>query len=249
MKKYFPFDNARPGSLYSEIANCIKQYYPNGLSSLHDEYHLYPGIVKRNEIIAENIGPPGQKLGPQSKKWEALLKFLNKNADKPIEGTTYGFVPGFSADLILEKFENGTLSYTKRIAFAVSLLGPFFSICGIDETTIKHEDDDFQRYYPAINVVTASPYKEFENDFNGIKYSMQKYFPDYKFIPFYICMMHLDGVQTPDSIGQEETVYNALFNHSFNYYTHHKSRGDNYYGMERNPNIKITLSRPPADTD
>ena len=246
MIKYFPLDSTRATSMNSEIANTIKQYYPRGLSNFDPEYGKYPGIIKAHEIICENIGPPEQKPGPYTKKWHSLIKSLRENSEKQIKGTTYGFVPGFSADLILENYEYESFTYTKRIAFAVSMLGPFFSICGIDETFVKEKDREFGGAYNAINVVTASPYKEFEGDFDGIKLLIEKYFPNYKFVPFDVCMMHIKDVQTPHSMGQDCTIYNALFNHLFNFYTHFRSRGDGYYGSERNPNIKVTLTAPPT---
>ena len=247
MKKYFPIDNASKISLFSEIADTIIQYYPKGLNSFDAEYSKYPGIIKAKEIISENTGPPEQKLGALSKKWGSFLKSLRENIDNEIRGTTYGFVPGFSADLILEHFEDKALIRTKRIAFAVSMLGPFFSICGVDETFIKEKEREFESGYHAINVVTASPYKEFEKDFLAVKLLIERNFVDYKFIPFDDCMLFIKDVETPNSMGQEGTVYNALFNHLFNFYIHFRSRGDRGYGRGRDPNFRVTLTAPPEN--
>jgi hypothetical protein len=243
MKKYFPFDSAYPTEQYLAIGKTIKHFYPTGVSSLDPEYHEYPGIIELKELIGNNMPDKNYR-----KRWVNLLDKIHKESGKQIELTTYGFPPSLSANLILEHVEHGSLTYIKRIAFAVSFLGPFYSICGVDETFIREDHDEFPRNYHAINCVTASPYKEFESDFNGIKHLIQKKFPGYQFVPFWISMMHLKDIETLTSIGQEGTVYNALFNHLFNFYTHHISRGDQYYGVEKNPKIKVTLSPPPKVT-
>ena len=247
MKKYLLLDNHHT-KLISAIVENIKKYYPKDIDSFNPEFMKFPGIIKAFDIIYENIGPPEQKPGPYTRKWRSLMKSLRKSGAENIRGTTYGFVPGFSADLILENFEDEYLTRTKRIAFAVSLIAPFYSICGIDETSIKEKDDEFGRGYHAINVVTASPYKEFANDFKEIELQINKYFPDCKIIPFELCMRYVEGVQTPFSMGQDCTVYNAFFNHLFNFYTHIKSRGDGYYGSEKNPNFKVVLRPPPQQS-
>jgi hypothetical protein len=241
MKKYFPLDTNHRTELYSALAKTIKHFYPVGVSTVVSEYHEYPGIKELGDITEDNIGNNKN----YRKRWTSFLNKLRKELGKEINGTTYGFVPGFSGDLIIERYEDEVLIRIKRMAFAVSLIGPFYSICGIDETMIKEDDAKFPRFYHSINVVTASPYKEFENDFNCVQYWINKSFTGYKLVPLNVCMMCLKDIETPNSIGQEGTVYSALFNHLFNFYTHYESRGDGYYGAEKDPNFKITLAPPP----
>jgi len=250
INKYFSLENQRDPVL-AEVAGTIREIYPIGLNTLSPEYNQYPGIIKAYEIIGENIGPPEQKPGPYAKIWSSLLKSLRSTNGKRINGTTYGFVPGFSADLILESYEDESLTRTKRIAFAVSLIGPFYSICGVDETSVKEKGDEFGRGYHAINVVTASPFKEFERDFNCIKKLIEEKFLEYKFIPFNACMMHIKDMETPHSAGQDCTVYNALFNHLFNFYNYSFPvlRGDRLYGYDKSKLAKVTLTAPPGNLD
>ena len=241
MKRYFPLDNKHAAGLYKTIAETIKHFYPVGLSSFDKEYYKYPGMIELGEILATQIGDNKNYI----KSWGAFLKKLRKESGKALKATTYGSVPGFSGDLILETYEDEVLRRVKRIAFAVSLIGPFYCVCGIDETFIKDERDERPISYHAINVVTVSPYKEFEAGFNTIENHIKKEFSGYRFIPFETCMRYLQNLETRHSMGQEGTVYNALFNHLFNFYTHYHSRGDRSYGLERNPNIRVTLSPPP----
>ncbi|MCO5945979.1 hypothetical protein [Mucilaginibacter flavidus] len=239
MKKYFPLDSSY-NSLFKQLGETIKAFYPAGLSSYEPEYHEYAGIKKLQEIIWEGIG-----VRKNFRNWSAFVKRVSAKLNKEVDGTTYGLMPGYSADLILERHEDNMLIREKKISFAVSLLGPYYSICGIDQTTIKLLDDEATRYYEAINVVTVSPYREFEADFIFIEQQITKKFKGYKIVPFDICMDFIKDVETLYSMGQEGNIYSALFNHMFNFYAHQRSRGDRYYGLERNPNIKVTLSPPP----
>jgi hypothetical protein len=243
MVKYLDDLNQKDFKLYKDLADTIYQYYPKGIQAVQEEYGKSEGIVKIYEIVSENIGLPKNKLGKHGVLWQSLLKVLKSKTSKPINGTTYGFVPGFSADLLLEKYEDSSLIRVKRIAFAVSMLGTFYSICGIDETIIKADG----RYYQAVNVVTVSPFMEFEQCFNLVKQSIIEIYPEYVFIPFNICMLRVKDTYSVDSIYDQGTVYSFLFNHLFHYYTHHYSRGDNWFGHTKNPNIKLTLTAPPKN--
>jgi hypothetical protein len=240
--KYFSLENQRDPVLI-EVAKTIKELYPIGINTYSPEYHEYPGIIKIKALIAENIGNNKN----YNKIWSSLLKKLRKESGKEIDSTTFGVGPGFSGDLILEKYEDPSLIRIKRIAFAVSLIGPFYSICGFDETFIK--DDGIS--YHAINVVTASPYKEFEGDFNGIKYGIENQFKDYKFVPFLACLQFLKDLDVLDSHRQEPTVYSALFNHLFDHFNYSLPilRGDRVYGYDKSKFPKVTLTAPPRKLD
>lgn len=239
MKKYFPLDSSY-NTLFKQLGETIKAFYPVGLSSFEPEYHEHAGIKKLQEIMWEGIG-----VRKNFRNWSAFVKRIGAKLNKEVEGTTYGVMPGYSADLILERYEDDVLIRVKKISFAVSLLGPYYSVCGIDETTIKTHDDGHTRYYNAINVVTVSPFKEFEVCFRFIEQQITKRFKGYMIVPFEICMDFIKNVETLFSHGMEGTVYQALFNHLFNFYTHYYSRGESYYGLEENPNIKVTLLPPP----
>src|ERR1700744_136965 len=241
MIKYLDNLNQTSFKLYRDIADTISRYYPKGNHPFDENYSKSQEIMGAFDIIYKNIGTPKQKTGSLAKLWRSLLKEIKGNSLSEIEGTTFGFCPGFSADMILEKYEDKSLIRIKRIAFAVSMLGPFYSICGIDETIIKADE----KFYHAINVVTVSPYKELESTFNLIKGAIEKIYPEYAFLPFDTCMLRVKDTYSLNSLGEEDTVYSFLFNHLFRYYTHHYSRGNRRFGYPENPNIKVTLTAPP----
>jgi hypothetical protein len=241
MKNYFslPFDPVR-NKLLNDIGSTIEKYYPVGIDPDLPEYHQHPCYIKKGEIMDENIA----NADNYHKRWVSFTDQLAQQFNKTINGTTYGFVPGFSADLILERYEDESLIRIKKIAFAVSLLGPFFSVCGVDETFIKEKDDELMRSYHATNVITASPYKEFEKEFNHLQHKIEEKYKNYQFVPFRVAMSYIKDFRIPQNIHDDANLYNLLFNHLFNPYTHYFSRGDTSYGYEKSNRVTVILLPP-----
>jgi len=163
-----------------------------------------------------------------------------------VEGQTYGLRPSFSSSLMIKTFENDDLMHFKTLHFSVSLTGPFFTIYGVDETMILDEG----RHYGAINVVTVSPYKEFESDFNFIRTKIEKRFKGYKFIPFRLHSMFVEGLYDPYEDNKECPIYKALFDGALKGYDTYKMRGDSEFGFDvwikdgEGPNV---ILRPPPE--
>jgi hypothetical protein len=244
MKRYLSLDPKPHNKLAAEIAEAIKEFYPIGVSRESPEYNTHPGVIKMNEIIEDNI------LNNKNyrQRWGAFLKKLGKDLKKSAEdlhSTTYGLRPGFSADLILERYEDDVLTRIKKLSFAVSLIAPFFTIYGIDETGIKEKDHEFGGTYSAINVITVSPFKEFENDFHYLQRKIEERFIAYKFVPITMSLALVKELN--NEFVQDAKVHNALFNHLFDLYdtSFGYTRGDIRYGYGES-NIKVTLSPPPS---
>jgi len=228
MKLDFPLHD--PGnSLLAAIADTIKRYYPGGIDIYSDDYSEHPARVEVRKIIDENFmwHMAGIEQAQAGKAFSTLFDELKQYSSNELLMADGAMGPGFSVSVVLEKYLEASLERIKRIAFAVSAFGPFFSVCGIDETIITLDGIP----YPAINVVTKSPYKEFEDWFKYLEQLVKKHFPDYKFVPFEICMMVLKDVEIPFWAGHDDTVYAALFNMSFQHYGHTDPRGEWYKGM------------------
>ena len=187
MKHYFSFEGY-PDNLRNEIGKAIEEYYPVAIDQQSAEYFEYPGIKKLQEIMQENIA----NKTTFNELWKSFLVKLRKGLKKKIHSTIYGYVPGFSADLILERYEDEAMLRLKKISFAVSLIGPFFSICGVDETFIKEKDHP-TKAYTSINVITVSPYKEFQKDFLYLKEKIEEAFNGYQFVPMIAGLSFLEG--------------------------------------------------------
>lgn len=235
--EHFPFD------ICKEVATAIKLFYPIGIDPLQQEYSEYPGIIKLGNVISENI----VDAKVYKKRWSGFLTKLRKDFGKNRDflfGTT-GADAGYSAELILDKYEDEVMIREKKIVFAVSLIGSFYSVCGVDETVVLDRDERI-KYYSAINAITASPYKEFEKAFILLQKRIEATFQDYQFVPIRTALQMVKGLYSTS--GEDGTVYEALFNHHFNYYYAPLKlyRGDQFYGYgEPSSKRNITLTAPP----
>ena len=244
-KSYFSLSHG-PYQIWKEVSDTIKEFYPIGVDRESPDYEMYTGLQKMGQIMEDNI--LDNKM--YRKRWGGFLKIIRKDLNKSAEevhSTTYGLRPGYSADLILERYEDDSLLRIKKLTFAVSLIGPFYSVCGIDETFIRNKYHDYNGGgYHAINVITASPYEEFENEFNHLQRRIETHFKGYKFVPISMCLKMVEGLH--HDFLEAGTVYDALFNHLFNFYysPFARYRGDEYYGYGENiSGIKVTLTAPP----
>ena len=241
---YFSLSH-HPFQIWKEVAETIREFYPIGIDRQSPEYEAHPGWKKRGEIINANIIDNKTYI----KRWGGFLKILGKDfntSPDDLQSTTYGVVPGYSADLVLERYEDESLLRIKKLTFAVSLIGPFYSVCGVDETFIKIKHNDYGGGYHAINVITASPHEEFEKDFNHLQRRIETRFKGYKFVPISMCLKMVEGLD--HHFLESGTVYDALFNNLFNFYYFPlaRYRGDQYYGYGENiSGVKVILSPPP----
>ena len=244
MKRYLSLDPKPHNKLAVEIAETIKEFYPVGVSRESPEYNAHPGVIKMNEIMEDNI----LNNKNYKERWGTFLKKMGKDLKKSTENlrsTTYGIGPSFSADLILENYEDDAIIRVKKLSFAISLIGPFYTVYGIDETGIKEKDHEFGGAYRAINVITVSPFKEFEKDFNYVQQQIEHRFANYKFVPIKMSLAEVKGLY--HHYLENAKVHNALFNHLFDLYdtSFGHTRGDTHYGYGES-NIKVTLSPPPS---
>jgi hypothetical protein len=161
-------------------------------------------------------------------------KEISERFNIEVIGTTYGQAPSFSCDLIIEIVEVDQLKRIKKLSIAVSLIGKFFTIYGVDETIIIEKNENiFDFNFHSINVLTTSPYREFETIFKDLKSMVEARFSDYKFVPFAINSMFIKGLQVRYLDKEECTIYNALFNHLLDTYDTRKlTRGNRHYGCD-----------------
>jgi len=241
MKFYFQLKTPH-NKLFADIAETIINTYPIGVQRESKEYNSYPGIKKIDAIVEQSM-TNNKKF---NKPWRDFLIKIRKSINSRIHNIGMASEFSFTGELILERYKDDSLVREKKIIFVVSLLGPYFTIYGVDETAIKDKIEQHDIAYKAINVITVSPFKEFEKHFILLKLAIEQEFADYKFVPFKVTTLYIEGVQPPYSNLTECTIYGALFNNSFDY-RHIPSpfRGDINYGSEQS-NITVRLQPPPA---
>jgi hypothetical protein len=227
MKFHLPLSKIQ-SDFYGELIETVTHYYPIGIKSSADSYHTFSGQVALSEIVIDNI----HKVKNYKSRWKEFENKLKFALNKKIWGETYATKPSFSASVIIKKSKHHDLIHIKKLHFSVSLLGPYYTIYGIDETAIVDEKDGRDLYYSAINTVTVSPYKEYESSFISLRELIEKQFTDYKFIPFKLHSKSIEGLFDPYHNDEEMTIYGALFDDFLQGYNLYKTRGDSQYGTD-----------------
>jgi hypothetical protein len=234
---------------YGPIIEAILKYYPLEIKSDAPAYFEFSGQVELGKIIVDNI----HSRKNFKARWQDFDKEIRTDLKKRIDGQTYATRPSFSSSLIIKKFKHNELIHIKTLHYSVSLVGPFFTIYGVDETAITDKRDGHDLFYTAINIITISPYKEFESDFNFIKSKIENRFKGYKFIPFDLHSRSIQGLYDPYKDDEEYTIYRALFDDFLNGYDTYRKRGDYKYGFDEWVKYKdgeeprVTFGPPYAD--
>ncbi|EDM38057.1 hypothetical protein PBAL39_00542 [Pedobacter sp. BAL39] len=212
------------------VYHAIHECYPIGIQRGEDlTYFNYPGIQALDRRVVETIHHENDFY----KSWLEFENRLAEHYNLEVRGTTYGQAPSVSADLMIEKIELEGFSKVKKISIAISLVGQFFTIYGIDESTVVEPVlDSYDRNYHSINAVTASPHQEFRQYFEQLKSMIEERYEGYRFIPFFVNDFIIKGLQVRYLDHEECTVFQALFNQSLDNAPSGTIRGDRYYGHE-----------------
>ena len=230
------------------IYEAIRQYYPIGLErNEYGPYYKYSGIKKLSERVVEAIHGDGNK---SFLVWKSVCEKFSVIQKLTYRGSTFGQAPSFSADFFLEDIDSPRLRCIKKLSVAISLVGKFFAIYGVDETVVKECDENGRDLnYRAINVITASPYMEFRAHFQDLKQEVEKEFKGYKFVPFSIHLSVINGLEVRYSDRKECTIFHALFNEQLDLNSQLPIRGDQYFGFEEwvieDPKITEIAILPP----
>ncbi|QHT69420.1 hypothetical protein GXP67_23640 [Rhodocytophaga rosea] len=248
MKKNFTFDTETYN--YWPIYEAIKKYYPLGIFQNDEDsasYQSYPGLRELEKILLENI----HNEESYRKDWITFLDFLKDEFKKEVIGTTYGNSPCFSAYIKLKEKLFDNITVYKELHFAISLLCPFYSIYGLDYTTLTLEketykgqeaysnldDEDKLQYFEAINSMTVSPYSEYKEYFIKLERKIKERFTNYRLVPHSINCMYLSGLTLFKSFSYSKkscTIHSGLFHDHFEVNTKvHLIRGDEEYGSKQ----------------
>ena len=222
-----------------EIYDSIKKYYPIGIPRGEGRgiFFEYPGIKRLEEIIIDNV----HNKSNYKERWTEFTKEMRRILKMEITDTTFGQAPSFSAYAILEKNVISNCSHYKELHFAISLLGNFYSIYGIDRTVIHDPEGSLSKMYSSANVVTASPYREFKDAFETLESCIRERYPEHKLVPFAFGQTIMDGLRVRYSDAEVCSVNMALFNdfiqpiNNFRFtrgYIARSTRGDIYYGLD-----------------
>ncbi len=230
-----PFKNQYQDHDFTLISDTIKEYFPvdkpKRLTS--KTVSSSPGFKKIGKIVNEEF--LNQKA--YRDKWGKLTSNLKKAFKKPIHGHPDLSGGGFLGEVIIDEDKKPDFIRQKSLRFYISILGPFFSIHGVDSSIALLEFEsrvkDFNKgNFAATHAITISPVFEYQEVFNKLENELRAFFPGYLFVPYNVGMSTIKNISIADETRDPrslDTIYGALFGlgavHSC------LTRGDRYYGM------------------
>jgi hypothetical protein len=207
MTENFTFSNADYN--FWSIYESIKKYYPLGIDKEYPGIFFdYWGIKKLEDIIVAKVHDDKNfRL-----EWEECWEKFSDEIKLPIIGTTYGQAPSFSSYIELKNEKGETCDYVEELHFAVSFVGPFYTIIGQSSTVVNHQEGTDQFHYSAINRITISPDSQTQKYFDFLSEKIESKYNGYKFVPYSINKQTLEGLRVRYRDEKVNRIYHALFN-------------------------------------
>jgi hypothetical protein len=229
-----PFRNQSRNQDFSLISDTIKQYFPveKGKRLTSETVASSQGFKKIGKIVNEEF--INEKA--YRDKWGKLTSSLKKVFKKPVHGHPDMASAGFIGEVIIEEDKKPDFIRQKSLRFYVSIIGPFFSIHGVDSSIALLEIEsgvkDFNKgYFAATNAITISPVFEYKEVFKKLEDELRSFFTGYLFVPYNVGMSTLKNISIADEQRDPrslDTIYEALFGLSAVHSC--LTRGDRYYG-------------------
>ena len=230
-----PFRNTYYDHDFSLIYNAIKEYYPIKQEKrfTSKKFASTAGFKKIQRLmIAEFFDN-----GVYEKKWGKLVSSVSKALNKPIAAHPAMSAPSLFCDLTLSRITQTDFIREKSLYFYISVLGPFFSIHGVDHSIALLPMDS--RYgpnergnYAATHAITVSPVFEYEDAFSALEHELSKQLPGYLFVPYDIGVSTIKNISRTDDtedLAAMDTIYEGLFGSRA---VHNAlTRGDEHYGL------------------
>ncbi len=144
---------------------------------------------------------------------------------------------GFFGEVIIEEDKKTDFIRQKSLRFYVSIIGPFFSIHGVDSSIalleIESRVKDFNKgNFAATHAITISPVFEYYEAFKKLEDQLRSFFPGYLFVPHAVGMSTIRNISVADELRDTQsldTIYEGIFGMSPVHTC--LTRGDRYYGM------------------
>ncbi len=226
----FSFNIARHD--FWPVYQAIQKYYPLGIHRKSSCFDEYPGMKALEEILVKNIHDSEYF----QTVWVSFQKKLQQEFGKEVIGTTFGQAPSFSAFMKIHSRMQDQGIIQKELHFALSLIGPFYTIYGRDMARQSYPaaPDKPAVSYESTIAFTVSPYQEFEKIFLGLQQCITAHFAQVRFIPYLIGQSYIEGLRVRYCDLKVNTIYHALFNHLFPTATDNpvRVRGNKFYGFK-----------------
>ena len=231
---YFgPFQSKYSNYDFRLIQDVIRQYYPPKSAPRYsvERFQSSPGGEKISALMEENFFDKKT----YQEKWARLDRFVEKELNKPVNSTFSLANCCYSGEVVLEEDRSNDFVRSKKLHFYISVLGPFFSICGIDSSSVvlpENFDDGVKPVeFDAAHVVTVSPVFEYGATFNLLEAKLRASFPGYLFVPYQVGMSTIKNISLKAD-WEEQNIMDTVYEGLFGQIAVHDlpSRGDQAYG-------------------
>lgn len=230
-----PFSDNDNEHDFSLLTKTIKEYFPvaKGKRLQPESVWESPGFKKMGAIIQAEF----TDRKAYRSKWDKLTRHLSKVLQRKV----YGFPDlgggGFIGEVIIAEDNKPDFERKKSLNFYVSIIGPFFSIQGIDSSNaiLRVASDNTiadNGNFQVTHALTASPSFEYEEPFRALEKELREFFPGYQFVPYEIGMSTMKNISIEDELRDPrsiDTIYEALFGQQAVHTC--IPRGDQRYGM------------------
>jgi hypothetical protein len=188
------------------IYDHLKRHYPLGLTLEEPtDVQAYPGYQELQARVAESL----QDGGYLQTDWNSLEAEVAASAARLVRGKTNGQVPCFSAVLDLGTTDGAEWQVRKELFFAVSLVGPFYTVVGHDTVMFPLDAHTVVRQTAYL---TVSPFGAYEPVFDLVCAAIERRFAGHRFVPFMLARRPLAGLYVPGKEGTSHPLFYGLFN-------------------------------------
>ncbi|KAB5490757.1 hypothetical protein [Flagellimonas hadalis] len=215
------------------LYHSILRYYPIGIKK-HQEFDIYRqylGIQELEKLLNEKI----VDKKTYEKNWGAFLKRVSAELGKSTQGTTFGFVPSYSGYLTLDSNGTGNRWNYKELHFAVSHLGKYFQVYGLEKSVLSYENDLIPYQIQNLKEIMVSPMGAYKDYFEKMENYITEEFKDYRLVPFSMGQTIINGLQILHLDKENCSINMALFNDFLGMgeqVNEMEAQGDLTYGME-----------------
>lgn len=214
----------------------IANYYPVTSTERLTEHNVGQSLGFRK--ISERVEQEFINQKTYRGKWEKFASELKKKLKKPVSHEpelTSG--ASFMGEIILKETKLDDFAFTKTLTFHISILGPFFTIYGVDHSTVFSKLDyphgPQTGHFTATNALTISPLFEYQELFTAVEKEIRAFFPGYLFVPYKIGMTTIKNISIKDDSRDPrmmDTVYEGIFGTRSVHDC--QRRGDERYGFK-----------------
>jgi hypothetical protein len=205
---------------YPDLYEIVAKYYPIGITDNNPSYMEFSGY-KTLSMLCEKKGEQSSE-----ERWKSFRTALKSSSSGILstEVISQTYHPCFSASFQLSREETETLSYLRELQVHISVLGPVFTIFGVDTITLNEMQATLD---PLIFV---SPTSIYEECFTTARRLVADYYPKYQFIPFYLLENRVPGLRVSGAVNyqdQDASFFQALF--TYENITNFPTEGDFSY--------------------